>query len=236
MTDSNLETKLEQFNEQFSELDIEERILFLFGKWNEKEVLVTSSFGAQSALLLHSVSRVRPNQIIHFIDTGFHFPETIEYKEKLTSLLKLQVVDISPTPVVQQLTVQRRLWETDPDACCFFNKIAVMNTLKARYKIWVSGLRRHQTTNRDRLLFFGRAGGRDDIIKCYPLLDVDETQAAIYEQRFQLPPHPLLEQGFCSIGCRHCTVKGEGRKGRWAGSNKTECGLHLEHPAQPAMV
>jgi phosphoadenosine phosphosulfate reductase len=217
---------IEQLNDQFGQLNVESRLILLYEMYDKEEILVTSSFGVDSAMLLHLISKIQPSQQIFFIETGFHFPETIAYKNQLTKKLGLQVIDIEPQHEFHKFTERKRLWENDPDTCCFLNKEMVLESLKPKYKIWVSGLMGHKTEHRSKLWFFGYTRKYDNIIKCCPLLDADEAKSKLYMQKHKLPPHPLKQKGYCSIGCRHCTVKGMGRNGRWAGRDKTECGLH----------
>ena len=90
----------------------------------------------------------------------------------------------------------------------------------------------YQTEHRSEIQFFSSPKKDNGIIKCCPILDMGIEKSRVYKQKYKLPAHPLTKKGFCSIGCKHCTVKGEGRDGRWAGRNKTECGLHIEHPPE----
>ena len=141
-------------NEKFSCLKIEERINLLYEIFNEEDVLFTSSFGGGSALLLYFISKLKPSQKIFFIDTGFHFPETLAYKEQLTKMLGLQVTVMGPSSDINKLTERKQLWKYYPDTCCFLNKVMVMESLKASHKVWVSELMGHQTEHRSKLRFF----------------------------------------------------------------------------------
>ncbi|MCF8244177.1 MAG: phosphoadenylyl-sulfate reductase [Saprospiraceae bacterium] len=231
MTDAILRKKTpttEQLNEHFQQLDVEGRFRLLYENFDTEEVLVTSSFGADSALLLHFISRVNPSQKVYFIDTGFHFPSTYIYKKRLAKILGLQVVDIGPSPDFYKMTEQMQLWKSHPDTCCFLNKVMALEALKSDHQVWVSGVMGHQTAHRSQLRFFATGNSNDSIIKCCPLLDMDAEKSRQYKLEHRLPPHPLEEMGYGSIGCQHCTVEGCGRSGRWAGHDKTECGLHLE--------
>ena len=227
MTDVNTPA-IEQLNAHFNKLDIEGRLRLLYETFDTEEILVTSSFGADSALLLHFVSRANPAQKIHFIDTGFHFPETYFYKKQLTDLFGLRVVDIGPSPDFYKMTERMHLWKRYPDTCCFLNKVMALETLKSSHQVWVSGVMGHQTSHRSNLQFFAKGNYNNNILKCCPLLDMDEKKSEQYKIEYQLPSHPLEQMGYGSIGCLHCTVEGCGRSGRWAGRDKTECGLHLE--------
>ena len=162
--------------------------------------------------------------MIHFINTGFHFPETLEYKKKLTELYNLKVVDVHPEPWKHEYTIKDQTWKTDPDFCCSINKVEPLQEIKKNYTVWVSGLIRWQTEHRATLDIFEYRGG---IIKFYPLLDVTKDERDAYIRDHDLPFHPLVAKGYSSVGCTHCTRPGDDRCGRWVDSTKSECGLHL---------
>lgn len=188
-----------------------------------KKVLVTSSFGTTSAVLLHILSRVKPRYPIHFIDTGYHFEETIEYKHRLTRLLGLNVVDLHPDRSRHGFTRNEMLWMSDPDKCCEINKVEPVRKIKNKHSIWMSGLIGYQNDHRSNLdIIIDKTG----ILRCYPLIDWNKHLVDEYMELYGLPRHPLEEKGFSSIGCTHCTIPGVGRNGRWSESGKTECGLH----------
>lgn len=201
-----------------------ERLQQLYYYFNPEEVLVTSSFGTQSALLLYWISNIAPQQQVHFLDTGYHFEATLNYKKALTAAFDLKVVDIHPDAVQHQKTQQQQSWTTAPNHCCQINKVAPLKQIQAGYKVWISGLMAYQTSAREQLHLLEQ---KENLVKFYPLLDFKkEAFEEAYEQA-ALPPHPLQLLGYQSIGCVHCTQKGEGRTGRWAGQEKTECGLHF---------
>lgn len=211
-------------NRVYRPLDFSLRIKRLYQDFDPAKILVTSSFAATSAYFLHIISRIRPEQVIHFINTGFHFPETLEYRDYLTRLYQLRVEDITPDPHHHAYSVSERLWEKDPDLCCSVNKVQPLEEIKENYHVWVSSLMGWQTEHRAGLEIFEERRG---IIKFNPMIDVTREERDDYIRDHGLPFHPLVDQGYSSIGCTHCTVKGEGRSGRWQGRAKTECGLHL---------
>lgn len=211
-----------KLNESLSSVIIDARLAFILNKFKEK-ALLTTSFGTTSALMLHFVSRVKPGFPIHFIDTGYLFPETLEYKEELTRLLDLNVVTIRPDEKLHQRTKEINMWESNPDLCCAYNKVAPLDSIKGDFKVWISGLIGYQNSYRTGLDILQN---RKDIFRFYPLIDWTEDKVNDYFEYFGLPRHPLERFGFSSIGCYHCTKQGENREGRWNGSGKTECGLH----------
>lgn len=210
----------------FKALKPRERLVKLYDYFHHSEVLFTSSFGGNSAYLLFLLSKVNPQQKVHFIDTGYLFNETIEYKNKLSGLLNLQVEDLIPDVESHNLTKEDMWWKEHPKMCCAINKIAPLNRIKRTKKIWISGLLGFQTDFRSNLNIFADQG---DIIKFHPLIDITEGELLYQIGINALPYHPLVEKGYGSIGCINCTVKGEGREGRWADTKKTECGLHTQN-------
>ncbi|HQQ64074.1 MAG TPA: phosphoadenylyl-sulfate reductase [Pseudomonadales bacterium] len=215
---------LAELNASYQTLDFESRIQRIYTDFAPGKVLVTSSFAATSAYFLHIISRIRPEQTIHFIDTGYHFPETLEYRDYLRQLFNLKIEDLKPDAYQHEYSEKERLYETDPDFCCSINKVQPLDAIKDNYHIWVSSLMGWQTDNRAELDIFEERHG---IIKFNPMIDVTREERDAYIARHKLPMHPLVAKGYASIGCSHCTVPGEGRKGRWVGKPKTECGLHL---------
>lgn len=214
---------LDKLNKIFQPLSFKERIRRLYDFFPEEQVLLTSSFGTNSAFLLHLISRVRPSQAVHFIDTTYHFPETIAYKKELENRWKLKIVDVRPDRHLNHFTKNEQSWKSDSDLCCSINKVMPLDEVKSEHKVWFSGLMSNQTRFRSGLEIFVQHG---DIIKFHPLIDLTSEDVLRYKSFFRLPEHPLLSKGYGSVGCAHCTQKGEGRSGRWKGKGKTECGLH----------
>ncbi len=215
---------IDELNEIYQSLSIYERVERLYQDFEEDEVMLTSSFAATSALLLKVFSDVNPLQLIHFIDTGYHFKETLIYKQYLTQLYDLQVEDVRAEDWKHQFTLEDETWQKDPDFCCNINKVEPLDNIKKGHSVWVSGLMKWQSDHRSSLNIFEERG---DMLKFYPLLDVTKEEREKFIIDHHLPFHPLKMKGYHSIGCSHCTKPGEGREGRWNNSPKTECGLHL---------
>lgn len=216
--------EIEKLNNEYEKLSFEERLIKLYQQFDHNEVLVTSSFAATSAHFLYIISKINPSQKIHFIDTGYHFKETYSYKDFLIEKFNLNVVDLKPDDYQHSFTEKEKLYESDPDLCCTVNKVNPLEAVKENFKIWMSSLMSWQTENRSSLKIFEERRG---IVKFNPMIDVSKDERDEYIKNQDLPFHPLVEKGFSSIGCTHCTVKGDGRSGRWLGKSKTECGLHL---------
>jgi phosphoadenosine phosphosulfate reductase len=213
---------LAALNTKYQTLSHEERVARIFE--DSGRVLFTSSFGTTSAILLHLFSKVKPDVTVYFINTTYLFPETIQYKNDLTKLLNLNVVELLPEDWKNKFTREDQTWSKNPDFCCSVNKVEPIERVKKDFYIWVSGLMAYQSEHRKGMNIFEE---KKEIIKFSPIIDLSEEQAIDYFRKNKLPLHPLQAQGYDSVGCIHCTVKGQGRNGRWLDFSKTECGLHL---------
>jgi len=218
----NKERDLAALNKKYRSLSPEARIREIYNDFDD--ILLTSSFGTTAVYQLHLFARQDIRQPVHFIETTYHFKETLEYKEKLKSLFDLEVVEIKAEKSLNEESRIGELWQYDPDRCCKINKVDPFEEVKEHYELWISGLMHWQSNHREQLDIFESKKG---IIKFYPILDVTEEEVLAYIQEHELPEHPLKKLGYESIGCKHCTIKGRKRKGRWAQTIKTECGLHL---------
>lgn len=191
---------------------------------------LVSSFGAESAVLLHLASRVKPDVPVLFLDTGMLFGQTLDYRRQLAARLGLtDVRDLRPA--YQDLAVadpEARLWQSDTDACCHVRKVLPLDRALADFDAWITGRKRFHGGDRLSLPVVEQAGHQ---VKFNPLANWGKAELDDYAQRHDLPPHPLVAQGFPSIGCWPCTQPVEAgedvRAGRWKGSQKTECGIHL---------
>ncbi|MGE0560277.1 MAG: phosphoadenylyl-sulfate reductase [Flavobacteriales bacterium] len=218
------EKEIKTLNEKYKSLTVEQRVEELYKDFDENEVMLTSSFAATSAFLLRIFSKINNAQKIYFINTGYHFKDTLVYKEKLTELYHLNVEDVTAEKWEHDFTTKDETWKKDPNLCCSVNKVKPLELIKERFTVWVSGLMEWQSDHRASLNIFEERGG---ILKFYPLLDITKEQRDEYIKNHQLPFHPLVAKGYSSIGCEHCTVPGDDREGRWNNNPKTECGLHL---------
>ncbi|MTI08175.1 phosphoadenylyl-sulfate reductase, partial [Curvivirga aplysinae] len=188
-----------------------------------------SSFGAESAVLLHLISRVDKSFPIFFLDTGKHFKETIDYVDMLSKRLRLTNVQfVSPNvKEVAELDPDGSLWESDPDQCCAIRKVNPLSDTLNGYKGWITGRKKFHGGGRKEL---PRVEWEEGKIKLNPIVDWTADQIQDHFTNFGLPQHSLVDQGYKSIGCEVCTVKvadGEDvRAGRWKGKSKFECGIH----------
>nr|WP_231481273.1 phosphoadenylyl-sulfate reductase [Sediminibacter sp. Hel_I_10] len=218
------DAEIKALNKKYKSLSATQRIKQLYQDFDVIDVMLTSSFAATSAFLLKLFSEINTEQTVFFIDTGYHFEDTLKYKQALTERYGLNVKSISALKEEHDFTSKDETWKKNPDFCCSINKVRPLDIIKNQYKVWVSGLMDWQSDHRSTLDIFELRG---EILKFYPLLDVTKEQRDAYIEEHDLPFHPLVAKGYNSIGCKHCTVPGEDRSGRWNNSPKTECGLHL---------
>lgn len=190
---------------------------------------VVSSFGAESAVLLHMVAEVDPATPVIFLDTGKHFWETLSHRSKLIDQLGLTDVR-SIEPATMDLSTKDPdglLHQTNPDLCCHIRKTIPLQKALEGFDVTISGRKRYHGAARATLDFLSITEGR---LKVEPLAGYSALDIDAYMRSHDLPSHPLTEIGFYSIGCEPCTVPGgdaaDPRAGRWAGSSKTECGIH----------
>jgi len=199
-----------------------------------ERLMMSTGFGKSGMAILHMVKDELPEVPVYFIDTGFHFPETLEYLERLRESWKVRIV--VQRPRVYGVEFVRRfgekLYERDPDLCCHKNKVEPFRELfgrDGRYQGWITGVRRDQSSSRSDAEPIEVV--EDDLLKVQPLAHWTRKEVEEYIARHSIPLHPFFSDGYTSIGCAPCTARNREdpaneRAGRWAGKAKTECGLH----------
>ena len=210
-----------------------------------EDLVMSSSFGAESAVLLHMATQLKPNLRIIFVNTGYLFPETHRFMEELRLRLKLNVwlyrTANDPIAWLRNNGEENPAWRKNVEACCAANKVEPFERAiqQLQPRGWLRGIRRHQTeTRRSRQFVEWVPRYRCHAIS--PLLNWGARQMHAYLKKYDLPYHPLFERGFASIGCNplSCTrAVGEGqdpRSGRWAGNGKLECGINLNNSLDSA--
>ncbi|MBO6518937.1 MAG: phosphoadenylyl-sulfate reductase [Rhodospirillales bacterium] len=192
-------------------------------------IALVSSFGAESAVLLHMIARVDRATPVLFLDTLKHFDETLAHRDRLIKRLRLEDVR-TVQPAASELVAgdpDGMLWSRDTDACCALRKTRPLDREIMRFNALFTGRKHHHGGGRDRLRYFEADGAR---IKVNPLVHWHPEEIQAYMERHALPAHPLVQQGYPSIGCAVCTSRvfaGEDvRAGRWRGTGKVECGIH----------
>ncbi|SFI45997.1 phosphoadenylyl-sulfate reductase [Jannaschia pohangensis] len=194
------------------------------------DIAFVSSFGAESVVLLHMLSRVDPTVPVLFLETGMLFPETLAYQSTVAETLGLTDIRIL-RPDSTDLFLhdpEGDLHQRDPDTCCALRKTKPLELALQAFDAVVTGRKRHQTGDRAAMQVFEVDAGK---LRINPLASWTPQDIAAYMDAHDLPRHPLVAQGFASIGCAPCTTKvapGEDpRAGRWRGRVKTECGIHF---------
>lgn len=195
-----------------------------------RRIAAVSSFGTESAVLLHMIAQVDRATPVLFLDTGHLFEETLAYRDTLAARLGLtQVQTFSPDPAaLAARDAESGLWAEDPDACCALRKVEPLARALGPYGAWINGRKRYQAATRTAIAVAEQDGDR---VKFNPLAAMGREQLLAYMDTHGLPRHPLEKHGFASIGCMPCTTRvkpGEDpRAGRWRGKAKTECGIHF---------
>ena len=221
MNKSNLDTLVDRMGQKLEEY-----------KSSGKKTFVSSSFQTHSLPLLHIISRFQPDTPVYFLNTGFHFPETISFRYEIGDLFGLTIIDaVSPVSKAGQRDANGKFFfVNNPDHCCYLNKVLPLEPMIQSHDIWINGVRRDQTKFRSELNEEEpMEGGK---FRYHPMLDWTSKLIWEYRQQFQLPEHPLESQGYLSIGCMPCTRSfvegGDNRQARWAGTSKDECGIQTE--------
>jgi phosphoadenosine phosphosulfate reductase len=193
-------------------------------------VCVTSSM--KDAVLVDIASRIRPGIDVLFVDTGYHFAETIGTRDAVEAVYPVNVVNVTPTRTVaeQARDLGPRLHVRNPDLCCHLRKVEPLNRALEPYQAWITGIRREETSHRRdaRVVEWNAARGK---VKVNPLARWTQAQLESYIEERGILVNPLQYDGYPSIGCEPCTQRVEPgedpRSGRWAGTGKTECGINI---------
>jgi phosphoadenosine phosphosulfate reductase len=213
-----LESKVKAIEAQLSSWRDENRRFF-----------ATSSFQTSSGVLLHLLDRFAPGISVCFLNTSYHFPETLMFRRELGARFDLNIVDVfSPISRIQQQRDGQQLFAADPDLCCHLNKVLPLEPWLASNDFWINGIRGDQSAHRSTMTAFSPAA--HGCRRWHPLLDWTDTMMDEYRATWSLPSHPLDPGDGRSIGCQPCTAmsdSNQSREGRWHGLKKTECGLHL---------
>ncbi len=219
--------------ERFFALDAQKLLRLAIEDLFPGRIALVSSFGADSAVLLHMISEIDPATAVLFLDTLQLFPETLVYRDKLVEQLRLtNVVTLKPDArLLAAEDPDKFLWARDPDRCCEIRKVLPLAAALQPYDAWITGRKRFQAATRAALPLFEAEGAR---IKVNPLAAWTKADVDAYFEKHALPRHELVAMNYLSIGCVPCTSPirpGEdARAGRWRGRGKTECGVHVATP------
>jgi phosphoadenosine phosphosulfate reductase len=207
-----------------------EKQLHLYKSQNKK-MFATTSLQTHSIVLLHILSNIDKTIPIYFINTGYHFPETLKFREEVSRKFNIEIKVLNPSVSkhLQKDNSGNLLFTVDPDHCCYLNKIVLVDNILRSMDVWINGVRATQSESRKALLMEEKAA--HNTLRYHPLLRWTDKMIFEYIKEYNLPRHPLEEKGYISIGCEPCTRKAFGndnRESRWYGLNKTECGLNTE--------
>lgn len=192
-------------------------------------ICITSSM--TDAVLIHLVSRLKPGIDVLFLDTGYHFPETIGTRDAVSAVYPVNVVNVTPSTTVaeQDAELGPKLYGRNPDLCCYLRKVVPLEQALGPYDAWISGVRKEETDSRSDTQVV-QWDAKRQMVKVNPIVDWSQQQVDSYIADNGVLVNPLVYDGYPSIGCRTCTLRVESgadpRSGRWAGTAKNECGIH----------
>jgi phosphoadenosine phosphosulfate reductase len=194
-----------------------------------RRVCITSSMS--DAVIMHLASAVSPGIDVVFLDTGYHFPETIGTRDAAAAVYPINLVNVTPSRTVaeQDAELGPRLYGRNPDLCCYLRKVEPLERALTNYDAWITGVRRDETNQR-RQTRVVEWDDRREMVKVNPIVTWSQKQVDDFITEQGVLVNPLVYDGYPSIGCATCTIKVEAgadpRSGRWAGTGKTECGIH----------
>ena len=194
------------------------------------KVILTCSFQHDGVVLAHMLRDIAPEIPVVFINTGFHFPETLAYRDEIRRRFGITLIELEPIMARADFAREHGLdlYARDPDLCCHINKVEPLKRFLPGVRAWINGRRRDQAGTRQSLNVIEAFQG--DLHKVNPLVSWTSRETFYYMEQHGIPTHPLFDKGYASIGCAPCTrpiMPGESeRDGRWAGTSKVECGIH----------
>jgi phosphoadenosine phosphosulfate reductase len=200
-------------------LSAQEVLAHVVGEFHPR-LYVACSFQKEASVILDMLLAIEPQARVFTLDTGVLFPETYETWRRIEQRYGIEI-DVYRGEWIDGM------WQRDPDGCCGLRKVEPLERALSGVDAWITGLRRDQSASRAQTPKLGPDEGHPGKLKCAPLADWTEKDVWRYIAEHDVPYHPLHDRGYESIGCTHCTVAGGGRDGRWAGTDKIECGLHL---------
>ncbi|MCB9547467.1 MAG: phosphoadenylyl-sulfate reductase [Myxococcales bacterium] len=219
--------------EELEHADTRRILEWSFQTFAPDRIALSSAFGPSGVVLMHLASQVSPGVRVFFVDTGFHFIETLAMVDRLQAAMDVRIDVVRPAISVEDQAERfgEALYRSDPDRCCALRKVAPTQRVLRGLDAWISALRRDQGPSRAHTpVYEGKAVDGRPVAKINPL--VRWTNADVWGHIFDhgLPYNPLHDEDYPSVGCAPCTQRvvpgGDERAGRWAGSGKTECGLH----------
>jgi phosphoadenosine phosphosulfate reductase len=197
------------------------------------EIALATGFGPSGIVLMHLVSELRPKTTVFYLQTGLLFPETLELRDRLAGRLGIQFTEVRPELSLEEQTklYGAELWQKHPDQCCYLRKVEPLRRFLSEKKAWMTAIRRDQSPTRAsaKQIDWDQANG---LVKICPLAGWTRDQVWSYLRKHDLPYNSLHDQGYPSLGCLPCTRPAspgsDERAGRWAGTGKLECGIHIQ--------
>jgi len=219
----------EQAAEELEDASAEDVIRWATDTFGDR-ICVTSSM--TDAVIMHLASAIRPGIDVVFLDTGYHFAETIGTRDAVQAVYPITLINVTPSRTVaeQDAELGPRLYGRNPDLCCYLRKVEPLERTLKSYDAWITGVRRDETTSRRRTRVV-EWDDRREMVKVNPIVTWTAEQVDDYIAEQGILVNPLVYDGYPSIGCATCTSRVEAgadpRSGRWAGTGKTECGIHV---------
>ncbi|ONH29870.1 phosphoadenylyl-sulfate reductase [Pseudofrankia asymbiotica] len=222
--DAGLKTRAERAGRDLADAPAEEVLQWAVDEFGTKLVVAASM---AEAVLVDMLAKIRSDVPVVFIDTGYHFAETVGTRDAVAATYNLPLISVRPQLTVagQDAVHGKDLYASDPDLCCRMRKVVPLDRALAPYKAWAAGSRRAESAGRRALPVVGWDERRGKV-KIHPLATWTDEDVERYVAENNVIVNPLLSDGYESVGCWPCTQRGAGRAGRWAGSTKTECGIH----------
>jgi phosphoadenosine phosphosulfate reductase len=219
----------EQAAEELEDASAEDVLRWATDTFGDR-ICVTSSM--TDAVIIHLASSVCPGIDVVFLDTGYHFPETIGTRDAVSAVYPVNLVNVTPSRTVEEQDAELgpRLYGRNPDLCCYLRKVEPLERTLKGYDAWITGVRREETSSR-RSTRVVEWDDKHEMVKVNPIVTWTSKQVDDYIAENGVLVNPLVYDGYPSIGCRTCTLRVEAgadpRSGRWAGTGKTECGIHV---------
>jgi phosphoadenosine phosphosulfate reductase len=213
---------------------------WVFDTFDMETAVMGSGFGASGVVLMHFLEDVQPGATVFYLDTDVLFPETYNLRDRLTARFDLNIVRVHSGLSLDDQAEEHgeKLWEDNPDKCCFLRKVKPLREYLSDKNAWLTAIRRDQSPTRADTEYVEWSDA-NEVVKVNPLADWTEEDIWGHIERHSLPYNPLHDEGYPSIGCMPCTDQVEQdeaedpRAGRWSDTDKKECGLHLEpEPAE----
>ena len=223
-----MRTLAEQAAEELADAPAEEVIRWAVDTFGAR-ICVTSSM--TDAVIIHLAAAVHPGIDVVFLDTGYHFAETIGTRDAVSTVYPVNVINVTPEQTVAEQDEQMgpRLYSRNPDLCCYLRKVVPLERALEPYDAWFTGVRKEETDARSDTRAV-QWDARREMVKVNPIVDWTQEQVDAYIAENGILVNPLVYEGYPSIGCATCTARVEAgadaRSGRWAGTGKTECGIH----------